>query len=251
MELRAATSKSMLEVALTWLVPLGIVAGALTTLTGMGGGMLLVVALSLLTDPLSALVSSAPALLVGNSHRVLVYRRHVVHEIARPLCLGALAGSLTGGLLAARLPHTVLQLFLAGSTALGILRVLGWIDWRPPRTSLAPSGFVIGALAATSGGAGLLMSPVMLSTGLRSESYVSTIAATAVAMHVGRIVSYAASGLFDAPRLTRAAVLAASIFAGNLIAVRIRAQMAERAKGRLELATLVVCVTLAIAGFDR
>ena len=48
---------------------LGILAGILTTLAGLGGGMLLVLALSLTSSPVTELAATAPALSLGNLHR--------------------------------------------------------------------------------------------------------------------------------------------------------------------------------------
>jgi hypothetical protein len=64
------------------LVPLGLLAGVLTTVAGMGGGMMLVVVLSLVWDPRVALASTAPALLVGNAHRAYLYRAQVARQIS-------------------------------------------------------------------------------------------------------------------------------------------------------------------------
>lgn len=230
------------------LLPLGVVAGMLTTLTGMGGGMFLLVVFSFLTDPLHALATTAPALLLGNAHRAFVYREHIVRRVAVPVCIGAFLGSLLGGSLAALLPVLVLHVLLVATTLLGVARALGYFEWQPPRASLGPSGFVVGSLAATSGGAGMLIGPVILATGLRGEAYVSTIAASAVAMHIGRTISYSASGLFDSQRIVQAAILAASIFVGNLIAVRVRALLEDDAKMRVELGTLIICALLALSG---
>ena len=54
----------------TLYVLLGVLAGALTTVAGLGGGMLLIYALAALGDPHVALAATAPALLVGNLHRL-------------------------------------------------------------------------------------------------------------------------------------------------------------------------------------
>ena len=48
------------------LAALGIAAGLITTVSGFGGGMLLVSVLALVWDPLSALTVTSVALLIGN-----------------------------------------------------------------------------------------------------------------------------------------------------------------------------------------
>src|SRR5688572_1452872 len=58
-------------------VLLGIAAGFLTTVAGMGGGLLLVTALAVVWGPHVALPVTSLALLVGNLHRLALYRRHL------------------------------------------------------------------------------------------------------------------------------------------------------------------------------
>lgn len=230
------------------LVPLGLLAGALTTVAGLGGGMFLVLALSVAWDPLTALTVTAPALLLGNTHRALLYRAHVDRRVALPLVLGALPGSIAGGLLAARLPSVALHALMVGMTLVAVARAAGWMSWRPPRGAIGPAGFGIGALAATSGGAGLLAGPLLMTAGLTGEAYVSTAAAGAVAMHLGRIVAYGATGLFDSGNLARSALLAGAILAGNLVGARARKWLPATATPRIELTALGACVLLSLAG---
>ena len=98
------------------------------------------------------------------------------------------------------------------------------------------------------GGAGVLVGPIYLALGLTGRGYVATTSATALVVHGGRIVGYGAAGLLTPSTLTRAATLAAAIILGNALGRELRA-VTERAPPRLlETATLVVCVTLALAG---
>ena len=87
--------------------------------TDLGGGMLAILVLSLLYDPKVALTVTAPALLVGNAHRLYLNRRVVNWAIARRIIVGALPGSIVGGLVAMRLPVWVLN---------GMLQVANMIE---------------------------------------------------------------------------------------------------------------------------
>ena len=75
---------------------LGVLSGVLTTLAGLGGGMLLLLAIALLSSPQTALAVTAPALLLSNLHRAWVYRAHIARPVAVPFALGALPGSVLG-----------------------------------------------------------------------------------------------------------------------------------------------------------
>lgn len=230
------------------LVVLGVLAGGLTTLAGLGGGVLLVLALSLAHSPAEALAMSSPALLVGNLHRLAVGWAAVERRVARAFAWGALPGSALGGALAVSLPAGLLQVLLVASTGLALLQASGRLSFRPGTGALVPAGLGVGVLAATTGSGGLLVSPLLLTTGLRGASYVATAAAAAVALHVGRICGYGFGGLVTRATLGASLVLAAAILLGNAVGQRLRGHMPPRVATRLEFGVLLVCVALAVAG---
>ena len=234
-----------------WLVPLGVAAGVLTTVAGLGGGMMLQLSISLLDSPAVALAATAPALLLGNLHRASLFREHVDRPVAMAFALGALPGSLLGGLLAVSVPEEALRWAMLVMTAAAITRALGCWKWTPPAGALVPAGFLIGALAASTGGAGMLAGPLLLACGLRGDRYVATGAMCSVAMHIGRLTAYGFAGLLHGRVLLFAAVLAVTILTGNAIGKRLRTRIGERSGMHIELATMIVCVALAVTGVAR
>lgn len=230
------------------LLGLGGFAGVLTTLTGLGGGLLLLLGLALVWDPARALACTAPALLVGNLHRLWMFRDAVDRPRLGAFALGAMPGALAGGLFAAALSPTVVQALLVATTLLTVARTLLRMSWRMPVSVLTPSGLVIGALTGTAGGAGLLASPVLWASGLAGTAYVATIAGCAVAMHAGRIVGYAMGGLFTFELLALSLLATVAILGGNLIGKRLRALVERLPENLLEQTVLVACVTLAVLG---
>lgn len=230
---------------------LGLFAGGLTTVAGLGGGMLLILVLSILIGPAQALASTAPALLLGNLHRFSMLRDRVDARIALAFAAGALPGSVLGGLLVARLPEVVLHAIMAVMVVLAGLRSLGYLRLQPKAEWMMPAGFGIGALAATSGGAGLLVGPLLMAAGLKGDAYIATGAVAAASMHIGRLLAYGAAGLVTREVALIAAVLAVSILAGNMTGLRVRRRLAERTSERVELGALVGCVALALAGAAR
>jgi uncharacterized protein len=236
---------------LLWLVPLGVAAGVLTTVAGLGGGMMLQLSISLLDSPAVALASTAPALLLGNLHRASLFREHVDGRVALAFAIGALPGSLCGGLLAAFLPEAILRWAMLLMTAAAITRALGWWSWTPPAGALVPAGFLIGGLAATTGGAGMLAGPLLLACGLRGDRYVATGAMCSVSLHIGRLSAYGIAGLMHGRVLLFAAILAVTILCGNALGKRLRKRIGERGGMHLELTTMIVCVALAVSGVAR
>lgn len=239
-----------MDTALLLLV-LGVLAGTLTTLAGLGGGMLLLLVLALLWEPARALACTAPALLAGNLHRVWLFRSAVDRPRLTAFAAGAVPGAVLGGLFAVALDARVIHGILLATATLSILRSALRVRWRVPTPSLVPAGALIGALTGTAGGAGLLVSPILLAAGLSGTAYVATVAGCAVAMHAGRIVGYAAGGLFTAELLALSGLTTLAILAGNLLGKRLRAALERLPENLLEHAVLVTCVAVAVLGVGR
>jgi uncharacterized protein len=227
---------------------LGLVAGALTTVAGQGGGLLLLLACSTLVGPHAALAITAPALLLGNLHRALLLRAYIDRPVATRMIAGAIPGALAGGLLAGVTPAWVLRVLLVVMTALAIAKALGYVRFAVPYKALVPAGAILGAMTGTAGGAGVLFAPVLLSAGLTGRTFVATSSTVALATHIGRVAGYAGLGLFERSLLGPTVVVAAAIFAGNALGGRLQDLLSPARATAIEYATLVVCVVLSVAG---
>lgn len=216
-------------------------------MAGMGGGILLVLALSLTSEPLRALALTAPALLISNLHRLWLYREALDGRVAGVFVLGAFPGALLGSLLAVSLPPEALPWILLGVSLLAVARGAGWLRWTPGPRSLAPAGFVVGGVAATSG-AGMFVSPILLAAGLRGDAFIATVSASAAAMHVARVIGYGAGGLVDPPSLLASAMLASGLFAGNFGGRHLRRWMGDDVAHGVSYGVMATIVVLALAG---
>ncbi|MBX3275892.1 MAG: sulfite exporter TauE/SafE family protein [Sandaracinaceae bacterium] len=224
---------------------IGLAAGTLTTVAGMGGGMLVVVALSLVTSPLEAIAVSAPGLLVSNAHRAWLFRASLDRKVAGAFILGAAPAALAGSLVAIALPDAVLTWILVTVSLLATARALGWIRVVPGPRTLAPAGAVTGGLAAVSGAG--LVGPVLLAAGLRGDVYVATASASAFAMHLGRIVGYGAGGLFDARSLELSALVLVGLLGGNFAGQWVRERIGEARSDQVGYAAMFALVALSLA----
>jgi uncharacterized membrane protein YfcA len=239
---------AIVDVMTLVLVALGVVSGALTTLAGQGGGLMLLLATSALLGPHAALAVTTPALLFGNLHRALLFRRSIDRVVAKRMIVGVLPGALLGGLAAGAAPGWFLKIVLASVTALAVAKALGKLAFRVPPAALGPAGFGLGAMMGTAGGAGVMNAPVLLAYGLRGGAFIGTSALIAFAGHVGRMLSYSSLGLFSSGRVLSAILVALAIFVGNALGERLRRRLTDGVTLRLEYATLVVCVTLSVLG---
>jgi uncharacterized membrane protein YfcA len=233
------------------LLALGIVAGILTTVAGMGGGLLLVSVVGLLRGPHEALALTSPALMLSNLHRTWMFRASVDRRVAMLVAAGTVPGALLGGLLLSRLPGLWVTGLMLATTVIALLRARGLVKLRVGRGALFAAGSAIGALAATSGGAGFLIAPLLMSSGLRGQVYVATISCCAVALHLGRILGYGLSGLLRPELLQPTAVLLAGLLIGNVIASRLRSRIPGTLEPKLELAALLITTLFSLVGVAR
>jgi hypothetical protein len=230
------------------LLGIGLAGGMLTTVAGLGGGMMMVLVLSLVWDPQRALAVTAPALLVGNVHRAWMYRQHGAGRLTWLIAGAAAPGAFVGGLLMGTLPEGGLRLLLLAVTALSAAVEIGWVRWRLPRSVVVPAAFASGLLTAASGGGAVLLAAVLLACGLRERAYVMTASVACVTVHLSRIAAYGLSGAMRADVWALAGVLAAAILLGNRGGDRLRGQLATSTQHRLSWAVLLGCLTLAVAG---
>lgn len=227
---------------------LGCGAGVLTTVAGLGGGMVLLLALSVVLSPAQALTATAPALLVGNLHRLAMFRKDLQVSVASHFALGALPGAVLGGLCVAHVPEGVVRLAMLVLMMLAVFRAVGLLTFTPSARWLVPAGAGVGVVTAGGGGAGVLAAPLLLGAGLRGHAYVATGACCAVVMHAGRLLAYGASGLMNSSAWGCAAVLAVSIPIGNALGRYVRTHVTEVTMHRVEVGAMVLGTTLAVWG---
>ena len=230
---------------------LGLVAGVLTTVAGMGGGLFLLVALGLVYGPHVALVVTTPALLVSNLHRGWLFRTEIDWRLSRLIAMGVIPGAIVGALILPGLPAMVVATLFTASTVFAMLRATGRITLAPQPRWITAYSFAIGALAATSGGAGMLIAPLVLCSGASGGRYVATVAIGAVAMHLARVIGYGSVGLLVPAHLLDAAVILGGLLAGNLVGLRLRPRVGPRTERSIELGALLVANLFASAAVVR
>ena len=230
------------------LLILGLGAGVLTTIAGMGGGLLLLVTLSALEGPHYALAVTTPALLIANLHRAYLFRREVNLTVAKAFALGAIPAALLAGYFVPRLLALVLQIVLIGATLLTLARALGLYAWKPSPRAITTGGAGIGVLTATAGGAGVPTGPLFLSGGLRGAAYIGTVAMGAVCLHLGRVLGYGLGGLFEVAFALPMALLAVALVAGNLAGKGLRRKVTPKVESVAEMTALVICTVVALVG---
>lgn len=189
---------------------LGIVAGLLAGLLGIGGGLVLVAALVLVLPaqgvPLEAAMHAALATSLASvvitglaSTRAHARRGAVLWPSAAWLLPGLLLGAWLGSLLATRLDGERLRLFVVAYCVLAALQLaFGFPRGQPAQPSpprgagMSLAGILIGAVSALVGiGGGSMTVPVLIWHGVSPVRAVATSSACGVAIGLAAAAGYA------------------------------------------------------------
>lgn len=226
------------------LLAAGVVAGLLTTVAGLGGGILLIAGLSLFWPPALVLAVTAPALMVGNLTRMWSLRQAIDWRVVGLFCLAAVPTALAGSLVAAQMPERLLKLAIA-------LFLLGFVihEIRGKGKSVVVSGqawlSVVGGamggfLSAVTGGGAFVSTPFFLRYGLEKTVLVATSAACMAAVHLTKVVGFSAGQMLTLATLVTSAWLAVGIAGGNVLGARVLNRMDSVTFKRVLLGGLVL-----------
>jgi hypothetical protein len=234
----------------TWLMvlTLGFAAGTLTTVAGMGGGLLLVVGLSMFWDPRMALAVTAIPLLIGNVHRVYLFQEHLARRHWALFALGAAPAALIAGAFITAVPTWGIRGLIVAMTLLAVAKATGRWKGEVPTKAMLPGGAVVGALTATAGGGGILTAPLLMASGLSGARFLATASAAAAVSHLARFTGYAAAGIIDGRIIALSLATAAAIVAGNRLGKHWRTLLGDDRTQRLQVTVLTLLVMLSVTG---
>ncbi|MNK46202.1 Sulfite exporter TauE/SafE [compost metagenome] len=227
----------------------GVMAGGLTTVAGLGGGILMIAGLSLFWAPATVIAVTAPALFFGNVSRVALLRREVDWSLVGRFALTAGPTALVASYLAVKAPAAwlkvaiaVLLLAFVGQELLkrrpaeGEARVEGH-----GRTLLAATaGAVSGTVSGLTGGAGFIATPFFLRLGLGPKPLVATSAACMALVHLLKGVGFSLNMSLTPALLPAALVLTVGVLAGNSLGSRLLERLSERRFRQILLGVLTV-----------
>ena len=226
----------------------GVVAGGLTTVAGLGGGILLIAGLSVFMAPATVIAMTAPALFVGNASRVALLRREVDWNLVARFGMTAAPAALIASYLAVKAPAGVLKvgiaLFLLVFVAqehlkrgpVTVTRIEG-----PGRTALAATaGAISGTVSGLTGGAGFIAAPFFLRLGLGPRELVATSAACMALVHLLKGVGFSLNLSLTPALIPAAVVLTVGVVAGNSVGSRLLERLSERRFRQILLGALIL-----------
>ncbi len=241
----------------------GLVAGLITTVAGIGGGIVLIALLSGFLDPRTVVGLTAPVLAVGNASRVAMFRRRLDAEAVIWVLAGAVPTALLGAFLLKDLPARAIQVGMAvlllGFVTVELARRLrrrgrGVAVHDAPEEPIAawfglPVGLVLGGLSAVVGGAGPISAPYLHARRLTKGDFAATNAATNGTVHAIKTGVFALTGVLTLASAPASALAAATVIVGNRVGKAVLGRISEETFVRLLLAALTVAaVRLLLVG---
>lgn len=225
----------------------GVLAGAMTTIAGLGGGILLVAGLSLFWSPAAVLAATTPALFIGNASRAAMLREAIDWPVVARFSLAGVPTAFLASLAAVALPADGVRLAIA-TLLIGFvayeLRGKGGV----PHAELPPgspwlataAGALAGTVSGLAGGAGFVATPLLDRLGLRPVELVATASATMALVHVVKLAGYSWAAVLTPAAAPAALALAIGVVGGNALGTRVLRQLSREAFRKLMLGALTL-----------
>lgn len=168
----------------------------LSAIAGFGGGVLLLPVFVAVFGPRDAVAVLTVAQLASNGSRVWFNRREIDRRLVMIFAVGAVPAAVAGALLLTSAPlHTLTRVIGAF-----LLAMVVWRRVRPDAARVGDRGFA--ALGAASGfgsalvgSVGPMVAPFFLARGMVRGAYIGTEAASAVVMHLTKLVVFGAAAV--------------------------------------------------------
>jgi uncharacterized protein len=173
----------------------GVIAGAVASVTGFGVGSLLTPVLALETGIKVAVAAIAIPHFVGTAQRFWMLRRYVDRRIVAGFGVASALGGLSGALLGARFSSSGLAVVFGMLLLLaGITELTGWMERvRWGRRAAWIAGGISGVLGGLVGNQGGIRTAAMLGFDVPKESFVATATAIGLFVDVARMPVYLAT----------------------------------------------------------
>ncbi len=231
-----------------------LITSIISGIIGMGGGILLLATMLSFLPHAETIPAHGAVQLASNGTRLLVFLRHVDSKAVGRFALGALPGSLVGGLLLVWLRKDNIEAtepFFKIAIGLYVLTM----TFRPVKMApVADSsksgaggsrftlfGFLAGTVGLTIGAIGPLIAPLFIHSGFVKERLIATKAVCQATIHLLKLPIFIASGLVDYAKLGELiVVMSIMVIPGTLIGKKILTRVNEQTFARLFKLSLLV-----------
>jgi len=208
------------------LILIATISSAITAVTGIGGGMMLIAIMPGFLPAAAIVPVHAVVQLFSNSSRALFGWRFLRWEFV----LAFIAGSILGGAIAASITRKINLEY----TPLFIAAYILFIVWgpapnfkKPPRGEFVVIGAVQTGLSMLVGATGPMSQAALMARGLQRDALVVSGALMTTFTHLIKVVLFALLGFSFVEYWQLIAAMSAAVIVGALIGTRIRYQVPE------------------------
>lgn len=169
----------------------GFLAAAISGAAGFGGALLLLPLLTKILGATLAIPVLTVAQLIGNISRVWFGFNQINWKSVNIFILGAIPMAILGSFSFVNAPKDLIARLVGFSiVAFVVLKYFKVLKVQPNNKTMLAGGCIVGLISGLVGSAGPIGAALFLSLGLPPVSYISSEAATAVAMHITKILIY-------------------------------------------------------------
>jgi uncharacterized protein len=214
------------------LIGVAFFAAMLTSIVGLGGGVLLIAFMPGILPPAAVVPIHGIVQLASNFSRTFFGRTHLESRLLWPFIVGAGGGAAVGSVLVKAFPPDYFPLLLGVFILLSTWAPRPRLKWRLPSTFVS-LGFFQTFLSLFVGAAGPLNMPFLLRQNLGRDRTVVTHGAQMVCLHGFKISTFALLGFNFAPYLSLTVGMIAAVILGSYLGTRWRGRLPEAVFGRL------------------
>lgn len=211
------------------LVAASVLTSATTAAFGVGGGVMMLVLMSLFM-PVAALIPVHGVVQLGsNLGRAFHMRRSAAPSMILPFATGGIVGAFAGGAVVIDLPDALLKTILAI-----FIVAITWVKLPPLPAAKSPLVFGIGGAVSTAltmflGATGPLVAALMARAFETRQQVVANSAVAMAIQHVLKVAVFGVLGFNLAPWLPLAFAMIASGYLGTMIGAKLLENMNENA----------------------
>ncbi|TMH61022.1 MAG: sulfite exporter TauE/SafE family protein [Betaproteobacteria bacterium] len=204
------------------ILALGLVAGTISGIVGFGSSIMVMPALVILFGPQRAVPIMATASIMANLSRILVWWREVEWRACAAYATTAAPAAALGARTLLLLPPWLVEAALGVFFVMAIpaRRALAARGVRLSLGQLAGVGALAGYLTGIVASTGPITAPLFLARGLVKGAFLSTEAASSLAVYVSKAVTFGALGALPSELLIAGIIVGSSLMAGAVIARR-------------------------------
>jgi uncharacterized membrane protein YfcA len=230
----------------------GLCAGAVSGIVGTGSSIMLLPVLVIQYGPKQAVPIMAIAALMSNIAKVWAYWREVDWRAFAAFSITGVPAAALGARTLLVMPSAVLDILL-GTFFIAMIPLRRWLqvrDFKIGLASLALAGAGIGYLTGILLSTGPLSVPAFTAYGLFKGAFLSTEAASSLALLISKVATFKQLGALPWPSIVQGLIVGASVMAGTFIGKHIVQRISLHAfQHLLDLMLLCAGLTLIAAAF--